>query len=328
VEATKLRFRAGDVIFGRRRAYQKKVALADFDGICSAHALVLRAKPEVAIPQFLPLFMQSDLFFDRALSISVGSLSPTINWKDLARQEFDLPPTDEQRRIAAVLWAAEAAGHASASLLESLTALRRSAIDAVASGGGSQLEKLVELVQYGLSLPGNSSGAYPLLRMTNLSDGQVTAENLQYVDLDAKTLESFRLQRGDVLFNRTNSVELVGRSGLFDLPGDYVFASYLVRVRTNRAALLPAFLTAFLNSDRGQRLLRQHMTKGVSQANINAKKLVSINVPVPTMAVQVALVDRLEAINSRMSEVRAHLAAGSALRRRLAARLLEGAVES
>jgi type I restriction enzyme, S subunit len=107
VEATKLRFATGDVIFGRRRAYQNKVALADFDGICSAHALVLRAKPDVALPEFLPLFMQSDVFFDRALSISVGSLSPTINWRTLAKQEFELPPLDEQRRIAALLWSAE-----------------------------------------------------------------------------------------------------------------------------------------------------------------------------------------------------------------------------
>ena len=61
VDATKLRFWAGDIIFGRRRVYQRKLAVADFDGICSAHAMVLRAKPAVALPEFLPFFMQSDL---------------------------------------------------------------------------------------------------------------------------------------------------------------------------------------------------------------------------------------------------------------------------
>ena len=110
VDATKLRFRAGDIIFGRRRVYQRKLAVADFDGICSAHAMVLRAKPAVALPEFLPFFMQSDLFMERAKEISVGSLSPTINWKTLAKEEFALPPLDEQRRIATVLKAMEEAG--------------------------------------------------------------------------------------------------------------------------------------------------------------------------------------------------------------------------
>jgi restriction endonuclease S subunit len=107
VEAQKLRFYAGDIIFGKRRYYQKKLAVADFDGICSAHAMVLRAKPEVVLPDFLPFFMQSEMFFERAMSISVGSLSPTINWSALARQEFPLPPLEEQRHIAEILWALE-----------------------------------------------------------------------------------------------------------------------------------------------------------------------------------------------------------------------------
>jgi restriction endonuclease S subunit len=94
----KLQFRKGDIIFGRRRAYQRKLAVAEFDGICSAHAMVLRANTETVDPEFLPFLMQSDLFMERAIDISVGSLSPTINWKTLRMQEFPLPPKDEQRR--------------------------------------------------------------------------------------------------------------------------------------------------------------------------------------------------------------------------------------
>lgn len=107
VTATKLVFETGDVIFGRRRAYQRKVSQAHFAGIASAHALVLRAKKEVVSERFLPVFLSSDYFLDRAISISVGSLSPTVNWRDLARQEFNLPPLDEQERIADLLWATE-----------------------------------------------------------------------------------------------------------------------------------------------------------------------------------------------------------------------------
>ena len=99
VEATKLIFRKGDIIFGRRRVYQRKVAVAEFDGICSAHALVLRANPEVILPEFLPFFMQSDLFMERAETISVGSLSPTINWKTLAGEEFEIPSLIGQEKI-------------------------------------------------------------------------------------------------------------------------------------------------------------------------------------------------------------------------------------
>lgn len=103
VEATKLIFKKGDIIFGRRRAYQRKLGVAEFDGICSAHAMVLRAKPDVALPMFLPFFIQSDVFMDRAVDISVGSLSPTINWKTMAAQEFSLPPIHEQVKMVGVL---------------------------------------------------------------------------------------------------------------------------------------------------------------------------------------------------------------------------------
>ncbi|MCA9124032.1 MAG: restriction endonuclease subunit S [Planctomycetales bacterium] len=103
----KLKFAVGDLIFGRRRAYQRKLGLAETDGICSAHAMVIRAKVDVIDSEFLPFFIQSDVFMERALSISVGSLSPTINWKTLRHQEFPLPSRDEQRRIAKALWLSE-----------------------------------------------------------------------------------------------------------------------------------------------------------------------------------------------------------------------------
>lgn len=103
VKGQKLRVRPGQIIFGKRRAYQKKVAIADFDGICSAHAMVLEAVPGKIIPELLPFLMQSDMFMDRAVAISEGSLSPTIKWKALAMQEFPLPPIARQKEILEVL---------------------------------------------------------------------------------------------------------------------------------------------------------------------------------------------------------------------------------
>jgi type I restriction enzyme S subunit len=101
----KLLMKKGDVLFGKRRAYQKKVAIAPFDGIFSAHGLVLRPKTDVIDPGFFPLFIASDYFLDAAIKISVGSLSPTINWRDLKELEFDLPSISVQQKLAKVLWA-------------------------------------------------------------------------------------------------------------------------------------------------------------------------------------------------------------------------------
>ena len=101
----KLLMKKGDVLFGKRRAYQKKVAIAPFDGIFSAHGLVLRPKTDVIDPGFFPLFIASDYFLDAAIKISVGSLSPTINWRDLKELEFALPSIPVQQKLAKVLWA-------------------------------------------------------------------------------------------------------------------------------------------------------------------------------------------------------------------------------
>lgn len=131
----KLRFWKGDIIYGKRRAYQRKLAVADFDGICSAHAMVLRAKQDVILPELLPFFLQSEIFHQRAMEISVGSLSPTINWSALAKQEFPLPPVDEQRRIADLLWAADDAIQRNQELLASLNLTRKSTIKHLLSYG-------------------------------------------------------------------------------------------------------------------------------------------------------------------------------------------------
>ena len=96
----------GDVLFGKRRAYQRKVAIAPFDGIFSAHGMVLRPNLKVIDANYFPFFISSDKFMDVAIRISVGGLSPTINWKDLAKQEFELPSLEEQKVLADKLWAA------------------------------------------------------------------------------------------------------------------------------------------------------------------------------------------------------------------------------
>lgn len=102
----KLIMKKGDVLFGKRRAYQKKVGIAPFDGIFSAHGMVLRPREDVITKEYFPLFISSDYFLNEAIRISVGSLSPTVNWKDLKELEFFIPTIEEQRRITPLVWAA------------------------------------------------------------------------------------------------------------------------------------------------------------------------------------------------------------------------------
>jgi restriction endonuclease S subunit len=130
----KLRFRKGDIIFGKRRAYQRKLAVAAFGGICSAHAMVIRARPDKVLPEFLPSLMMSDRFMNRAVEISVGSLSPTINWTTLKLETFDLPPLDQQRRIAEILWAVDEAENAHQELADQLASARLATVEAFVFG--------------------------------------------------------------------------------------------------------------------------------------------------------------------------------------------------
>lgn len=105
-EGEKIIMKKGDVLFGKRRAYQKKVAISPIDGIFSAHGMVLRPKENVICKEYLPFFISSDYFLNEAIRISVGGLSPTINWKDIKVLEFDLPSLSEQKLLAEKLWAA------------------------------------------------------------------------------------------------------------------------------------------------------------------------------------------------------------------------------
>lgn len=101
------KFKPGHVLFGKRRAYQRKVAVPDFDGVCSGDILVFEPADERMLAEFLPYLVQSDGFLDHALGTSAGSLSPRTKWAELAKYDFALPPIDEQRQVATILNAAQ-----------------------------------------------------------------------------------------------------------------------------------------------------------------------------------------------------------------------------
>ena len=106
IKGEKLIMTKGDVLLGKRNAYLRRAAIAPHDGLFSAHGMILRPKEDVIDKDYFPFFIASDIFFDEAVRISVGGLSPTINWKDLKVVEFDIPSLDEQKVLADKLWAA------------------------------------------------------------------------------------------------------------------------------------------------------------------------------------------------------------------------------
>lgn len=318
VEATKLRFEPGDIIFGRRRAYQRKLAQADFAGICSAHALVLRARPNVVLAEFLPYLMRTELFFERALAISVGGLSPTINWRTLAKELFVVPPLEEQHRLARLLGAETSAVQRTEDALELALTMRKALAAerfraALRSGETEPLGSLLTRCQYGLSVKASETGEFPILGMAHMTDGRMTDADASFVTLDPAELAKYRLDRDDILFNRTNSIEHVGRVARYELDGAHVFASYLVRLTADQERMRPRFLAEYLMSVEGQRRVRRFISRGVSQANINATNLKSVSVPLASFEYQDQLLEELAAVDDVISELRGRLSVAAQL---------------
>ena len=155
---------------------------------------------------------------------------------------------------------------------------------------------LLTATQYGLSEPATSGGRYRMLRMMDISEGLAIEDDLCSLDLSDEDFRRYRLENGDVLFNRTNSHDLVGRTGVYKLGSDHVFASYLVRLKTDSTALLPDYLCGFLNAPLGRRQVMRFATRGVSQTNVNVSNLRRVMIPLPTIEYQEAVVDHMEAL--------------------------------
>lgn len=127
--------------------------------------------------------------------------------------------------------------------------------------------------QYGLNTPSSEDGTVPIFKMNNFNQGEMDPSNLDKVKISEDELNRYKLERSDILFNRTNSLDLVGKAGIFDLDGKYVFASYLVRLKVNPKVAYAKYINYFLNQDSTKKRLKALATSGVSQANINPTQL-------------------------------------------------------
>ena len=131
------RCRPGQVLFGKRRAYQRKVAVAEFEAVVSGDIYVLAPKDDRLLPELLPFLCLSERFFQHAVGTSAGSLSPRTNWSSLASFEFDLPPLDQQRRIAEILWAVDVVDQRQSALASDIIATQEAWFDDMVDGPNS-----------------------------------------------------------------------------------------------------------------------------------------------------------------------------------------------
>ena len=156
---------------------------------------------------------------------------------------------------------------------------------------------VVTEVRYGTSKPAVEGGKYPYLRMNNLTaDGHLDLNDLKYIDIPGDEIEKCVVRKGDVLFNRTNSIELVGKTTVFDLSEDMIIAGYIIRVRLNER-LLPEVLSQYMNLEALKDILRSMAKGAVNQANINAQELQSIKVYIPDIKLQKQFVEMKEQVD-------------------------------
>jgi len=192
----------------------------------------------------------------------------------------------------------------------------------------SAIDDVAVTTQYGLSMRGRTSGTYPILRMNCQEDGKVHYRNLQFVDLDAESFDRFRLKPGDLLFNRTNSIDLVGRMAIIEDDRPAVFASYLVRLVVDVDRCLPEFLNHFMNSSRTQEEIKKLASRAVGQANINATKLRTVLFPLPAIDEQQNVVAVLDAIDRKTDLHRRKRAVLNELFKALLHKLMTGEIRA
>ena len=162
---------------------------------------------------------------------------------------------------------------------------------------------IVTEVRYGTSKPAVEGGKYPYLRMNNLTaDGHLDLKDLKYIDISEDEIEKCVVRKGDVLFNRTNSIELVGKTAVFDLTEEMVIAGYIIRVRLTKE-MLPVVFSQYMNLEPLKVILRGMAKGAVNQANINAQELQSIKVYIPDMKLQNQFADFVQQIDKSKDSV-------------------------
>lgn len=290
----KLIMKKGDVLFGKRRAYQKKVAIAPFDGIFSAHGMVLRPKEDVIDKNFFPLFIASDYFLDAAIKISVGSLSPTINWRDLKELKFNLPELEEQKKLAEVLWQIVATMESYKKLLAKTDEMIKAKfVEMFGSIDNSKwmYKRLGELCKissgYAFKSDRFQNKGVPVLRIGNINSGVLKKDNLVFWP-DDTSLSKYILYPGDLAMSLTGTVGKDDYGNICILNDEY--PKYYLNQRNAKFSdfndnLNKLYLAYYFKLPLVKKTLT-NSNHGVRQANILNKDLENILLPLPPITLQ------------------------------------------
>lgn len=319
-------FPKGTIVFPKSGAtiYLEKRAMLPVDAYIVSHLCAVISNNVNHIQEFLFYALKS-----KKMAKEKAEDYPTLNLSEIKEIKIPLPPLPEQRKIAAILSTVQKAIEIEGKLIERTKELKKSMMHKLftegiprqaRNGARSEKQKITEIgpipeswevvklgegdilksTQYGLSIKGQKKGKYPILRMNNLVDGLVSTSDLQFVNIDEKTFKKFKLEKGDILFNRTNSFELVGKTSIFTSEGDFVFASYLIRLKVNSDIIDHFFFNLYFNWDKTQIRLKSLASRGVSQANISATKLKTFKIPLPTLPEQQAIASILSIIDQKI----------------------------
>lgn len=342
------KFVPGQTLFGKRRAYQRKVAYAEFEGICSGDILTFEPKNrKVLLPELLPFICQSDAFFDYALGTSAGSLSPRTSWTALQDFEFPLPPLDDQKRIAEILWAADELVESIMTANRNMAVVKEYAFKDFLLGGSSkqprkstntsfgaipehwQIKPLSEIadVAYGISASVASNTdpniGWPILTGANITlDGKFDLTKIVYIEEPKK--DAFILRKGDILFNwRSGSPEHVGKTTMFDLDGQWTYASFILRIRPHEF-INRHYLLSLLSYMRKTRLFSGATSQQVN-FKMNASMLRDLAVVVPPKDEQDYIASRANLLDQKELELLSFLDTQQNLKRQLCNELLGAA---
>ncbi len=282
----KLLMKKGDVLFGKRRAYQKKVAIAPFDGIFSAHGMVLRPNEDVVDKRFFPMFISSDYFLDAAIAISVGSLSPTINWRDLAKLEFDLPSLDEQKKLAEVLWAINDTLQAYQKLLRETDELVKSQFIEMFYSKGYPLKSISDVIDKNIMRVGKVFDQGDVIQYLDISSIDSSLKKVigttEYILENAPSRAQYVLKNNDILYStvRPNlqniAINPYDDENIIGSTGFCVLRCKLV---------LPGYMWGVITSDKFTNEM-VNRTSGANYPAVTDKVVYAYEIPVPPVEEQ------------------------------------------
>ena len=352
-EKDKWVLKKGDVLFTKDSETPDEIGIPafvseDMPGVlCGYHLGLARPRKDIVDGAFLMEAMMSSESRKEFARIANGVTRFGLTLDATRALPILLPPLPEQRAIAAVLDSIDDAIEGAEAVIAATEQLRDSLLHDLLTRGlpGQHTEwrddpglgtipadwevvrlgDVLESATYGTNSALSSSGAIPVLRMNNLQKGQIELSDVRRADLGEKEAQELRLARGDILFNRTNSLDLVGKVAVVDkLPQPMSFASYLVRLRVKKDLANPFWLSALLWSDDCQSRIHKFATPGVSQANINPTSLKTLVIPLPPLAEQQATADALDGVDAAIELAREELAGLRLLKESAADALLTG----